>query len=187
MLKRSEAYIGTLIDDLVTKGTNEPYRMMTSRSEYRLLLRQDNADARLTPLGHEIGLISDERYARFLDKQEQIKAEAARVRTVTVTPGAVNALLEAHNSTPLKTGIKLDELIRRPELGYDILAPVDPARPELKQEIAAQVEILIKYEGYIQKQLHAAEHMRKLEDKKIPETINYDDVYGLRREARQKL
>lgn len=187
VLKRSEAYIGTLIDDLVTKGTNEPYRMMTSRSEYRLLLRQDNADARLTPLGHEIGLISDERYARFLDKQEKIKAEVERVRTVTVTPGAVNALLEAHGSTPLKTGIKLDELIRRPELGYSMLSPVDPARPKLEQEIAAQVEILIKYEGYIQKQLHAAEHMRKLEDKKIPETINYDDVYGLRLEARQKL
>lgn len=187
VLKRSEAYIGTLIDDLVTKGTNEPYRMMTSRSEYRLLLRQDNADARLTPLGHKIGLISDARYARFLEKQEKINAEAERIRTVTVAPKAVNDLLAAHASTPLKTGIKLAELIRRPELSYDVLAPVDPERAALPHEITAQVELLIKYEGYIQKQLQAAEHMRKLEDKKIPDTIDYDDVYGLRLEARQKL
>lgn len=187
VLKRSEAYIGTLIDDLVTKGTNEPYRMMTSRSEYRLLLRQDNADARLTPIGHEIGLISDARYARFLDKQEKIKAEVERVRGVTVPPKAVNPLLEAYHSTPIKSGIKLAELIRRPELGYKILAPADPERPELEHEVASQVEILIKYEGYIEKQKQAATHMKKLEGKRLPPDMNYDDVYGLRIEARQKL
>ena len=187
VLKRSDAYIGTLIDDLVTKGTNEPYRMMTSRSEYRLLLRQDNADARLTPLGHEIGLISDERYGKFLQKQHDIEAEVERLSLITVSPKDANPVLEKYGSAPLKTGIKLSELIRRPELGYEELAPVDPTRPALSPEIWAQAEILIKYEGYIQKQICAAEQVKKLEDKKIPADINYEDVYGLRIEARQKL
>ena len=187
VLKRSESYIGTLIDDLVTKGTNEPYRMMTSRSEYRLLLRQDNADARLTPIGHEIGLISDERYARFLEKQEKIQLEVERLRGVTVAPKAANPLLERYNSTPIKSGIKLAELIRRPELGYNILAPIDPDRKPLPHEIASQVEILIKYEGYIEKQKQAAKHMKKLEARRIPPELDYEDVYGLRIEARQKL
>ncbi len=187
ILKRCESYIGTLIDDLVTKGTNEPYRMMTSRSEYRLLLRQDNADARLTPIGHKIGLISDERYERFCEKQNAIEAEVERLWSVNVSPVAVNPLLEKYSSTPIKTGIKLAELIRRPELGYDILAPVDKSRPTLSRDITEEAEILIKYEGYIQKQISAAEQMKKLESKKIPQDINYDDVYGLRDEARQKL
>ena len=187
VLKRSESYIGTLIDDLVTKGTNEPYRMMTSRSEYRLLLRQDNADARLTPIGHKIGLISDERYEKFLEKQNAIEAEVERLWSINVSPVDVNPLLEKYNSTPLKTGTKLAELVRRPELGYDILESVDKTRGPLAREVVEEAEILIKYEGYIQKQLSAAEHMKKLEDKKIPADINYDDVYGLRDEARQKL
>ncbi len=187
ILERCESYIGTLIDDLVTKGTNEPYRMMTSRSEYRLLLRQDNADARLTPIGYKIGLISDERYERFCEKQKAIEAEVERLWSVNVSPVAVNPLLEKYSSTPIKTGIKLAELIRRPELGYDILAPIDKERPTLSREITEEAEILIKYEGYIQKQISAAEHMKKLDGKKIPQDINYDDVYGLRDEARQKL
>lgn len=187
VLKRSDAYIGTLIDDLVTKGTNEPYRMMTSRSEYRLLLRQDNADARLTPLGYEIGLISRERYEGFLEKQQKIDREVERLWSVNVTPKKANPIIEKYGSTPIKTGIKLAELIRRPELGYDILAPIDEARPELPRSVCEQAEILIKYEGYIQKQISAAEHMKKLDGKKIPQDISYDDVYGLRAEARQKL
>lgn len=187
VLKRSDAYIGTLIDDLVTKGTNEPYRMMTSRSEYRLLLRQDNADARLTPLGHEIGLISDERYEKFLEKQRAIETEVERLEAITVSPKDANPVLEQYGSTPLKTGIKLAELLRRPELGYAELAPVDPTRPYLAAEVWEQAEILIKYEGYIQKQVHAARQMKELEDKRLPSDINYDDVYGLRIEARQKL
>lgn len=187
VLKRSDAYIGTLIDDLVTKGTNEPYRMMTSRSEYRLLLRQDNADARLTPLGYEIGLISRERYEGFLEKQQKIDHEVERLWSVNVTPKKANPIIEKYGSTPIKTGIKLAELIRRPELGYDILAPIDEARPELPRSVCEQAEILIKYEGYIQKQISAAEHMKKLDGKKIPQDISYDDVYGLRAEARQKL
>ncbi len=187
VLKRSDAYIGTLIDDLVTKGTNEPYRMMTSRSEYRLLLRQDNADARLTPLGHEIGLISDERYEKFLEKQRAVEAEVERLENITISPKDANPILEKYSSTPLKTGIKLAELMRRPELGYEELTPVDPTRPGLPAEIWSQAEILIKYEGYIQKQINAAEQVKKLEDKKIPADINYEDVYGLRIEARQKL
>lgn len=187
VLKRSEGYIGTLIDDLVTKGTNEPYRMMTSRSEYRLLLRQDNADARLTPIGHEIGLISDERYEKFIEKQNAIEAEVERLWSINVSPVDVNPLLEKYGSTPLKTGTKLAELIRRPELSYDILESVDKTRASLPREVAEEAEILIKYEGYIQKQLSAAEQMKKLDGKKIPDDINYDDVYGLRDEAREKL
>lgn len=187
VLGRAESYIGTLIDDLVTKGTNEPYRMMTSRSEYRLLLRQDNADARLTPIGHKVGLISEERYERFIEKQKKINDEVERLWSINISPSVANPLLEKYNSTPIKTGIKLAELIRRPELDYDVLSPIDTTRSELSREIAKQAEILIKYEGYIQKQISAAEHMKKLENKRLPDDINYDDVYGLRDEARQKL
>jgi tRNA uridine 5-carboxymethylaminomethyl modification enzyme len=161
--------------------------MMTSRSEYRLLLRQDNADARLTPIGHEIGLISDERYEKFIEKQNAIEAEVERLWSINISPVDVNPLLEKYGSTPLKTGTKLAELIRRPELSYDILESVDKTRAPLAREVAEEAEILIKYEGYIQKQLSAAEQMKKLDGKKIPDDINYDDVYGLRDEAREKL
>lgn len=187
VLKRQDAYIGTLIDDLVTKGTNEPYRMMTSRSEYRLLLRQDNADARLTPIGYEIGLIDDCRYEKFLKKQRLITEEVERLKSVNISPKDANPVLENYNSTPLQTGTKLSELIRRPELGYKILEPVDKDRPALSHEVWLEAEILIKYEGYIQKQIAAAEHMKKLDSKKIPLNIDYKNVYGLRQEARQKL
>ncbi len=187
VLKRSEAYIGTLIDDLVTKQVTEPYRMMTSRSEYRLILRQDNADARLTPIGHKIGLISDERYDKFLKKQKAIDEEIKRLESVIVTPKAANEILEKAGTAPLKTGIHFPELLRRPQLDYKMLAPVDKDRPALPDDICEQVEIRIKYDGYIKKQYRAAEELKKLEDKKIPENINYEDVYGLRLEARQKL
>ena len=187
VLKRSDAYIGTLIDDLVTKGTNEPYRMMTSRSEYRLLLRQDNADARLTPIGYEIGLVSEERYHAFLNKQERIETEIARLQTITSPPKTANEVLVQYNSTPVKTGVRLTDLIKRPELGYIQLAPLDPERPSLSPDVYEQVEIRIKYEGYIARQLAAAEQFKKLEQKRIPKHIDYTQVYGLRTEARQKL
>lgn len=187
VLKRSDAYIGTLIDDLVTKGTNEPYRMMTSRSEYRLLLRQDNADARLTPIGYEIGLISKQRYQSFLRKQESISLEKARLHAVIVSPALANEVLAQYRSTPIKTGVRLTDLIKRPELGYDALSALDSARPELAPDVCEQVEIQIKYEGYIARQMAAAEQFKKLEQKRIPKHIDYAQVYGLRTEARQKL
>ena len=188
VLKRSEAYIGVLIDDLVTKENTEPYRMMTSRAEYRLLLRQDNADLRLTELGHEIGLISEERYQRLLRKKAAIAAEIRRTEQTVIAPTeTVQALLEKHHSTALKSGITLAELIRRPELGYRILAPIDPERPSLSGEIAEQVEISLKYEGYIVRQAAQVEHFLKLERRRIPEDLDYQDVGSLRIEARQKL
>ena len=189
VLDRSQAYIGVLIDDLVTKENFEPYRMMTARAEYRLHLRQDNADQRLTEIGHRIGLISDERYARFLAYLAQVDAETERMETTFVGQTAeVTALLEQYGSTPLKSGATLAELIRRPELSYEILAPVDPARPEdIPDRVAEQVNIRIKYAGYIERQMRQVEQFRKMEKKAIPEDIDYDEVPSLRIEARQKL
>ncbi len=188
VLSRSQAYIGVLIDDLVTKDIQEPYRMMTSRAEYRLLLRQDNADQRLTELGHEIGLISDERYRHLLEKEEMIKAETRRVKKLIIGAGAdVQKFLADHKSTPLKTGTTLGELIRRPELGYAVLSDLDRERPDLPQEVWQQVEINIKYEGYISRQLSQVEKFKKMENKLIPQDIVYADISGLRIEARQKL
>ena len=188
ILDRSEGYIGTLIDDLTVKGTKEPYRMMTSRSEYRLLLRQDNADLRLTPKGHKIGLISDERYAKFLAKKEAIEKEIARAKATVIPPSdEVNALLESVNSSPIKSGVHLSELIKRPELDYKILAPIDKDRPKLNKYVEEQAYIQIKYEGYIKKQLDQVEQFKKLENKKIPEEIDFSKIHGLRLEARQKL
>lgn len=188
ILDRSQAYIGVLIDDIINKESREPYRMMTSRAEYRLLLRQDNADLRLTEIGHDIGLISDERYNRFLEKKQSIEKEIKRVNGVNIAPSEkVNDLLTYLGTAELSTGAKLSELIRRPELTYDLLAPIDEARPELSDEVREQVNIQIKYDGYIKRQLKQVEQFKKLEEKKIPEDINYDEVMGLRIEARQKL
>ncbi|MGM9936043.1 MAG: tRNA uridine-5-carboxymethylaminomethyl(34) synthesis enzyme MnmG [Candidatus Ornithomonoglobus sp.] len=187
ILQRLDGYIGTLIDDLVTKGTNEPYRMMTSRSEYRLLLRQDNADERLTPIGHRVGLISDERYAKLLKKLEMIDNEIDRINKINVPPRLANPVLERYNSTPVKVGIKLAELIRRPELDYEKLADCDPERPSLPREVAEEAEIKLKYDGYIKRQLQQAEAARRMENRLMPEDTDYDEIYGLRIEARQKL
>ena len=188
VLDRSEAYIGVLIDDLVTKENHEPYRMMTSRAEYRLLLRQDNADLRLTKKGYEIGLISKERYDWVCKKEELIAQEIERVAKVKIGANKkVQELLESYDSIPLNTGTFLTELIRRPELDYDKLAPIDPERPDLPAEVAEHVNISIKYDGYIKRQMKQVESFKKLEKKKIPENFNYDDVPSLRIEARQKL
>ena len=188
ILDRASSYIGTLIDDLCTKGCMDPYRMMTSRSEYRLILRQDNADARLTPLGHEIGLISEERYARFLQKEEQIDAEIARLEKTSVAPGdGLNRMLVSHETAPLSTGTKLADLIRRPQIHYEDLAPFDPDRPELDRAVRERVEVEIKYAGYIKKQLAQVEQMRRLERKELPPDVDYKTIAGLRLEAQEKL
>ena len=188
VLDRSEAYIGVLIDDLVTKESHEPYRMMTSRAEYRLLLRQDNADMRLTPIGHEIGLIDDERYDKFLLKKEQIEKEIERLKHVNIGANkTVQELLESLGSTKLNSGSTLEELIKRPELNYECLAPIDPDREPLDDDVAEQININIKYEGYIKRQLQQVEQFKKMENKLIPDTINYDEVHNLRTEAVQKL
>lgn len=188
ILDRSESYIGVLIDDLVTKENKEPYRMMTSRSEYRLLLRQDNADLRLTKIGHKAGLISDERYEGVLLKEKMIKEEIERLESTNIgATKEVQKLLEENGSTPLKTGTTLGELIRRPELSYEVIGPIDKDRKELPRDVVEQVNINIKYEGYIKRQLKQVEQFKKLEAKVIPEDINYDEVHSLRLEAKQKL
>ena len=188
ILDRSEAYIGVLIDDLVTKENHEPYRMMTSRAEYRLLLRQDNADMRLTEYGYKVGLISEERYKHLLEKKNMIEKEISRLKSIVIGGSdPVNDKLAQMNSTPLNNGTSLADLIRRPELNYDMIADFDPDRQSLPREVIEQVNINIKYEGYISRELKQVEHFKKLENKLIPANINYDDISGLRIEARQKL
>ncbi len=188
ILDRSQAYIGVLIDDIVTKGTNEPYRMMTSRAEYRLLLRQDNADLRLTEIGHEVGLISDERYSKFLDKKNKIEQEIDRLKKKTIKPTEkVNEFLRKHDSSEISNGVKLSDLLKRTELTYENMSEIDDERPELPRDVAQEVEIQVKYEGYIKLQEEQVEKFKKLEKKLLPEDICYNDIKGLRIEARQKL
>ena len=187
VLDRSEAYIGVLIDDLVTKGTNEPYRIMTSRAEYRLVLRQDNADLRLTDRGYEVGLVKKDRYDKFLHKKEVVEQETERLRKKTVKPEDVNDFLESKGSTPLKSAVSLFELLRRPEIKYDETAVIDDERPVLSSHQKNMMEVQIKYEGYIQKQQQRIEKFKRLENKKLPADIDYDQIDGLRIEARQKL
>lgn len=187
VLDRSQGYIGVLIDDLVTKGTNEPYRLLTSRAEYRLLLRHDNADVRLTPIGHEIGLISDERFARFLDKKEKVEQEIERLQAAKVGPSHVNEMLERHGSAPIQDGSNLLIILRRPEISHDHIEEISPSPYDLTEEMKEQVEIQIKYAGYIEKQLIHVERLKKMDKKKIPDTIDYNEIEGIAIEARQKL
>ena len=188
ILPRSSSYIGTLVDDLVTKGTHEPYRMMTSRSEYRLLLRQDNADLRLTEIGHRVGLINDERYARFLEKKAMIDKEVARLEKCVVPPSEENnRVLRELGSSEITTGAKLAELLRRPELTYKAIAPLDPERPALPSAVCRTAEVQVKYQGYIKRELSEVERQKKLEEKRIPEDIDYKKIVGLRLESAEKL
>ena len=188
VMDRATSYIGTLVDDLVTKGCEDPYRMMTSRSEYRLILRQDNADQRLMPLGHELGLLSEERYQHMLEKYRLVAQEKKRVLKTNLAPAPeLNAFLEQHGTSGITTGCKVADLIRRPQLGYAVIAPFDPTRPALEPVIGEQVEIQIKYDGYIPKQLEQIERMRKLENRKLPEDLDYTTIHGLRLEAAEKL
>ena len=188
LLDRSDSYIGTLIDDLITKGTEEPYRMMTSRSEYRLVLRQDNADERLTPTGRKIGLIGDARWERFLLKERRKKEELERVRNTILPPSeALNGLLVSHGTSPVSTGVRLSELIRRPQLSYEVLRPVDTGRPDLPDAVFENAEIELKYEGYIRRQKLQIHEMRRLEDRLLPQDVDYAKIGGLRAEAQEKL
>ena len=188
ILDRSDAYIGVLIDDIVTKSTNEPYRMMTSRAEYRLLLRQDNADLRLTEIGHDIGVICDERYKKFTEKRDAIMKEIDRLKNTIIKPTEkVNEFLSKNNSSQITAGVRLSELLKRTELNYKLLAEIDETREELPKDIKEEVEIMVKYEGYIKMQEEQVIGFKKLEKKLLPEDINYDDIKGIRIEARQKL